>query len=264
MEQCLSSYVELIDSDSNWPVLSSIKSTFWESQPQLETCFKEVKINKIEEIEKIDNFELIKLYLETKEEKVWEEFYFRFNRCIGSYVKGALLNYKDSILFKEMEFLSLQEDLMQEVYVKLLSSNCKALREYRDKNKCFYAYLHRIAVNAVSDHFRKLNFQKRQALIVPLEKADDKLRKDFFDPKIGSYNLILLRCELEDFLSKGLSTIHSKRNKKIFVLFTILGMSSKEIIQMFDSSLTIDTIENVVKNTRKRIKKLLDKPLSIS
>lgn len=271
MQKCLSNYVELIDSRNNWSVLSLIKTKDIGLSSETKLNFNELdletierveglrKVEESEEIEKLDNYDLIKLCLENKEEKVWEEFYLRFNQCIEYYVKKALFLYKNNSYVKEIEFVSLQEDLVQEIYVKLLANDYKALRSYKDKDKdkSFYSYLHKISVNTVVDYFRHLDKQKRQGVELSLEKANRELSKDFFSSKLNPCDLTILKCELEDILNKALSSTQSKRNKKIFILFTVLGMTSKEIIEVFDTPLTTDTIENVVKNIRKYLREFL-------
>lgn len=250
--------MQVINSDSSWLVVSAIKGN--SELVNIEPSSKEIEVDikKLEKLEKLENFELIKLCIEIKDEKIWREFYRRFNEPIECYVKKTLGYYKTNSFLKHREIKSLQEDLIQETYLALLKNNRKALRNYKDKNRCFYAYLHRITVNTVINYFRQLRVQKRQAKVISLDDVSINSLKDSSLISSGAYwDLVLLKCELENLLNKVSSTTHSNRNKRIFLLFTILGLNTKEIVKSFDAPITIYTVENVINNMRKKLKQIL-------
>lgn len=254
----LSAYSQLVDSNSNWPMLSNIKEIGVETTSKLSP--KEKEKEEENEVGKLGNFELIEFYLKTKEEKAWEEFYNRFNKHIESYVRKTLNRYKTNKSLAQTNFSSLQQDLVQEVYLRLLKNNCKALQNYTDKSQCFYAYLHKVAVNTVIDYFRQLSVQKRQGILISLDTFTNSSKDSSLDSSIARWDSTLLKCEIEDLLRKGLPTTYSKRNKRIFLLFTVLGLNAEEIVESFDTDLTCNIVENVIRQTRNSLKQLLTTP----
>lgn len=250
-KECLSSYFEFMDSDSNWPVLSLINSrnSFPSFEINLKANIQEVDIGRLKEL---DNSQLIRLFLNTKDDTVWKEFYSRFNSYIVSYIRKALLPYKHKLILEE-DFQALHKDLVQDTYLKLLSNNYASLLNFKNKN--FYAYLFKISSSVVKEYFRKLNAEKRHRKNISLQSFDPDLFHLLASPShINHQDLFFLKCDLQDLLKKISFYSKNKRNIKIFILFTLWGMTTKEIIQIFDSSLTVDTIETVIKNTRKLLK----------
>ncbi|KAF0248947.1 MAG: hypothetical protein FD167_1647 [bacterium] len=62
--------------------------------------------------------------------------------------------------------------------------------------------------------------------------------------------------ELKDIVNRALKNCQNKQNKKIFLLFVILGLTSPEINQEQDLNLGRGGVESVVRKVRKEIKRL--------
>lgn len=98
----------------------------------------------------------------------WEEFTRRFDRLIRYYVRRVWWQYhKDG----SAEFThEAQEDLTQEVYLKLFKDGMQSLREFRGlARSSFSAFLWRICFNAVTSYYRKTVAYKRRGWSVPTE-----------------------------------------------------------------------------------------------
>ncbi|KAF0248948.1 MAG: hypothetical protein FD167_1648 [bacterium] len=139
MEHCLQSYIGFTDNYS-WPQVP---------------------------IRELTDLELIETYISTREETLWQEFYRRFDVHIRVYIKKNLRSYESTIFLTQTDSFSLKEDLVQEIYLKLLKNDCQVLKNFNGKNNCFYAYLHKITTTTVIDHFRqyKRYFLKKNLLL---------------------------------------------------------------------------------------------------
>src|SRR5262249_5270560 len=98
----------------------------------------------------------------------WEEFILRFHKRIVNYVirdrrsRGLTDNETEAAL-----------DLTQEIYLRLLANDRRALRDFSGKSDAaVIAYLASIANSVVADHARKQKSLKRDA---PLVSIDEKL-----------------------------------------------------------------------------------------
>lgn len=163
------------DSNSHWPVLSTIKYSSNEGQQAYQ--YEVVPFINNQSIKELTNLGLIELYLRTKKESVWQEFYSRIDPYVRTYITKVLRSYEKIILLTQQDFVSLREDLVQEVYLKLLNNNCRVLRLYssNDNNSVFYSYLHRVTTNLVIDYCSKWNRQKRQVTLLSLEDAETSI-----------------------------------------------------------------------------------------
>ncbi len=231
MEHCLQSYMGFTDNYS-WPQVP---------------------------IRELTDLELIDAYISTRQETLWQEFYRRFDVHIRVYIKKSLRSYESTIFLTQTDSFSLKEDLVQEIYLKLLRNDCQVLKNFNGKNNCFHAYLHKITTTTVIDHFRQYKRQKRQAQILPLEVFFEEKHIPIVNKK-SSYMYSDLAFEtvfeLKDIVNKALMSCQNKQNKKIFLLFVILGLTSPEITQEQGLNVGKSTVESVVRKVRKEIKRL--------
>ncbi|MCI0409214.1 MAG: hypothetical protein L0191_11755, partial [Acidobacteria bacterium] len=96
------------------------------------------------------------------DDPAWREFFARFHHRLRLIVYRSLL--AESYRSRGLDVGSttaLLEDLTQEVYLKLLAGERRALGEFRGQSESsIYPYLASIAVNVVRDHFKKLRALK--------------------------------------------------------------------------------------------------------
>jgi DNA-directed RNA polymerase specialized sigma24 family protein len=112
---------------------------------------------------RLSNRDLVERLLDAgPEDRIWEEFVARFQGrirlvALRSFQTEAERNPGlDTGLAHEAVL-----DLTQEVFVKLLESDRRALTRFRGRSEhSIHTYLHTIAVNLVRDHFKKLRAQK--------------------------------------------------------------------------------------------------------
>jgi RNA polymerase sigma factor (sigma-70 family) len=260
MEQISGSYINLINSNNTWPI--AVNTCVLNKLPEEHFISRRTKTNinlssDRKNIKSLNNLQLIKFYLETREESIWQEIYHRVDPYVRCYINKALKSYKN-VLAKE-DFLSLKEDLTQETYLKLLNNDCQALKLYSGENNSgsFYCYLHKITFNLVINYFRQFKTQKRQAILCSLEEILSKsssLPNDKASQYLCYCRLPQERLETTDLLNKAFSSYKNERNKKIFFASFILGMKSEEISKLSSfQDLSQNSIESVIRKGKKHL-----------
>ncbi|MCS6884499.1 MAG: sigma-70 family RNA polymerase sigma factor [Acidobacteriota bacterium] len=117
----------------------------------------------------------------------WEEFTRRFDKLIRYYIKKAWLRYRQS----EDMLVELQDDLTQEVYLKLFKGGMQSLRQFKAANRAsFPAFIWRICFNAVAGYLRKTRAYKRRT---PTDFYEASRADDWYDPEPQVMSRILIR-----------------------------------------------------------------------
>ena len=273
MEQTLQSYRGFADSENNWPVVSLIKqewpTTTLTTKVKIETEI-EIELNKLDaqssnkllaqNVNKLSDKELIEKYIESREENVWKEFHNRFDSYIRTYINKAANTYKVSI---REDFASLKEDFVQEVYLRLLQKDCQSLKAFNGNGKSFYCYLNKISLCVVIDYMREQQASKRKALLVSLDTKEQPQHKEVQTPmprvNTGNNKNVMycstteLRCEITNLIEKTVGEKESRNTKKqIFLSYFEVGMTVKEIKTSFDTSLSIEGIESLIRRMKQK------------
>ncbi|MGH7596559.1 MAG: sigma-70 family RNA polymerase sigma factor [bacterium] len=210
------------------------------------------------------NTELIELCAEApRNEQGWMEFCARFDGHIRLMILRACREknfYKDKPQFEEIF-----EDLVQEVYFKLVQKNCKALREFKaPAENAIYGYLAIIARNVVRGHFTKEGAKKRQARLISLEapvaasSEDGELRviDTIPTPEPGpeaSFDLEGQKQDIEDLLDKMLTGKSKVRDKLIFKLYCFEKFLPEQISAHCGIGLSPKRIINIISGIKKRL-----------
>jgi RNA polymerase sigma factor (sigma-70 family) len=217
---------------------------------------------------KLKNTELVKHCAnDPTNNEAWLEFISRYEKRIYNTItqeckKSELNNYC-------FQFIETVKDLVQDVYLKILENDCKALKKFRgDSENSIYSYLNIIAKNVVKNYITKMQAQKRPQIekslddINILTEADGEAqRNNKINPGIFSteqeVTLKILKEEIDYCLAKTLTGKDRTRNKFIYRLYLYDGLSPKEIALLFDFHISRKRIANIIYDSkRKLIKKL--------
>jgi RNA polymerase sigma factor (sigma-70 family) len=189
----------------------------------------------------------------------WEEFILRFHKRIVNYVvrdrrsRGLADNETEAAL-----------DLTQEVYLRLLANDRRALRDFSGKSDAsVIAYLASIANSVVTDHARKQKSLKRDAPLVSInDKLDDESNLCFADmlpaaednspDRIVNERLTIRR--LRELLASTLSGPMAGRDSIIFQLHVIGGHTARDIAELPNFKMTVFSVEAVLRRTRERLR----------
>jgi len=212
----------------------------------------------------MNNTELVKHCAHDKRnKKAWLEFLSRYENLVYNTV---IQECKNSELHKIcFQFDETVKDLVQEVYLKLLQNDCKALKKFRgDSENSIYSYLRIIARNVVKNYFIKIQAKKRppidrvfdNAARVAGEKGEyynnDKYKTTIFDPE-QEFKLKILKEEIDHCLKKVLTGRDKKRNRFIYQLHIYNGFSPQEIASSFNFGISTSRIANIISDSRQKL-----------
>lgn len=228
-----------------------------------------------EDIKRLTNTELVKLCAqEPGNRKVWVEFYSRFDERIWLAIyrecreKGFTEN--------RSQFHQTVQDLVQDVYLRLVDKNCKALRDFIGVSEnSIFTYLGIIAKNVVRNYLTKKGAQKRLSIeksidevILISEESGEVFIKDVLKSTyIGAeeeFKPEICKEQIEDILDEFLKGKASARNKLIFKLHFYEGFSPEEITKQFGVKISSKRVRNLISEIKKKLRKeLLAKNMEI-
>ncbi len=221
---------------------------------------------------RLGNRDLVERLLDAApEDRIWEEFVARFQGRIRLVV---LRSYHAEVERNPgLDAGSVQEavpDLSQEVFVKLLESDRRALARFRGRSEhSLHTYLHTIAVNLVRDHFKKLRAQKtpkasaslsnlvRQELESDGPSYDQALVSDGPGPE-----RFVASQELRDRLGKTVERASREgatgpRDRLIFRFYFVEGLTVGEIAAIPSVGLTESGVEKCIRRIREALREEL-------
>ncbi len=221
---------------------------------------------------RLSNRDIVERLLDAEpSDRVWEEFVTRFQGRIRLVVLRSFQteaernpgldtgSTPDAVL-----------DLTQEVFLKLLESDRRALTRFRARSEhSIHTYLHTIAVNLVRDHFKKLRAQKtpkassslsnlvQQELESDGPSYDQALVSDGPGPErfVASQELRDRMGATIERASRDAST--GPRDRLIFRMYFIEGLTVGEIASLPSIGLTESGVEKCIRRIRQALREEL-------
>lgn len=209
----------------------------------------------------LSHSELVHLCSNSAAHPAWEEFYRRFDVYIRSYIFKAWKRLTDS----ENVDNDLMLDLIQDVYLRLLFDDLQPLKSFKgDSDIAFLAYLARISQNVVREYFRRQNAIKRSGKFCSLDLLLDEAYCESkgsraFTFQYFSHNFEqelfdrLTEREFSDLLTQILSSQKAQRDKFIFEMYALEGLSISEIAELPGLQLKAGSVESIIRRVRARI-----------
>lgn len=197
-------------------------------------------------------------------ENIWREFQNRFGGIILWYIYKEFKKLPRGKFFSN-EFHETVKDLKQDVYIKLLKNNARALKNFHgEKEGSFLAYLHVISRNTVINYVNTSAYRKVTTLTqmttsggqkefesLPLQAVStetvDEIEKSFFR------NFIIVKIR-ECYQSR-----HLERDLFLFKLFYFRGLTARDIADNYNVNLTASGIETTVNRIIQRLKETIKK-----
>jgi RNA polymerase sigma-70 factor (ECF subfamily) len=181
--------------------------------------------------------ELLQGCLQTGESVLWDEFVRRSEPMITAVVRKKLNGLK--LCF------GLQQDLVQDTYLKLCTDNFRALRQFTPQHAyALFGFLKIVASNTVHDYFRSSCAIKRGNAVEEVSLVDNA-RTPFCDISERVERKILMR-EIEACLAMAISGPNLIRDRTIFRLHYRYGMSAKEISKIDAIGLSVKGVESTL------------------
>lgn len=127
-------------------------------------------------------------------------------------------------------------DLYQDVFVKLLKDNCKALCAFQGRNKCkLSTYLREIAKNTTIDHLRRVNSDDfNDDNNMQIEQRTKVFIKELSDDSIKE---LIKEWDARLIIQRLMSSLSEKR-KKLCQLYYFEDLEPKEVARELD--ITVD------------------------
>ena len=218
-------------------------------------------------IKDLANNELVKLCAQhLNNRSAWMEFYARFDERIW------LVTYRECkqkrIIEHSVPFRQIVPDLVQDVYVRLVENNCKALRDFIGASEnSIYTYIGIIAKNVVRNYLIKMGAQKRPAIDKSIDDIQSISKNWISKDKL---NIVLndreedLKEQIEVILDRQLKGRDKERNKLIFKLYMYEGFSPEEIALQKKFSLSAKRIGNIISEIKKELRyQLLEQKMEV-
>lgn len=197
--------------------------------------------------------ELVRSCAARRDAEVWREFRRRFEVRLIAGVKRGLR--RTGLRRPPVEV----EDLLQEVYCKLLDNGGRNLLRCRgDAEEAISAYLGRVAETVAIDRVRAEIAVKRgrgRVLSYSREGGPDVIA-DLADPEVGPEQRLLRRERCRLFLRRCREVVGPRtprRDLRVLYLAYVQGWSSREIAGCVGEGLTPSSIDSLVHRTRKRL-----------
>lgn len=202
----------------------------------------------MDEYEELSNNDLVKRCAENPRNRLaWNEFVRRFDKHI------RLMVMRQCGL-KHLSFQEIADDLANNVYLKLLDDNRKALRTFRGENEnAIYKFLAVMAQHVVHNDWRGENAAKRRHTKVRLDSTLFDILANPYTPS-PDHKLMLesLRQEVEMVLDEVITGNEKERDKQIFLYHVYDELTPKQISERV--ILSAQRIRNIITPIRKRLK----------
>ncbi len=161
-------------------------------------------------------------------------------------------------------------DLTQDVFVKLLESERRALSRFRGKSEhSIYTYLSAIAVNLVRDHFKRLRAQKTPKASTSIQnmvKLEEEGNGPSYEQALMSDGpgpeRFLASQELRERMVAAVAdaspqSTTAPRDRLIFRLYFIEGLTVGEIARLPSIGLSASGIEKCIRRIREALRENL-------
>jgi len=195
--------------------------------------------------------------------KAWLEFLSRYQ---GRIYNTVIQECQKCELHKRcFQFEETVADLVQDVYLKLLQNDCKALKIFRGESEnAIYSYLAIISKNVVKNYVIRMQAKKRPRIDKSQDDAITAIGENgaaYYHAKHKpaifntdqEFKLKILKEEIDYCLQKTLTGRDKERNKTICQLYLYDGYTPKEIASHFDFGLSTRRIANIISDSRQKL-----------
>jgi RNA polymerase sigma factor (sigma-70 family) len=181
---------------------------------------------------------------------LWQKFQERFQRLIFMYLLRALRERR-----LNEEAADLVGDMAQDVYMRLVQNDGRMLRSFRGETDfSVMAFLGRVSVSVVSDHYRYQKAEKREAQVIPIDRSrpGEVLPGEAVDFDVST---VLAWIDVERLVDSDADRKNATRNVLIFKLHYVDGFTAAEIAQFPGFDLSESGIEVVLRKLKARLQK---------
>jgi RNA polymerase sigma factor (sigma-70 family) len=186
----------------------------------------------------------------------WEEFVDRYRHRLTAGIRRALRRAGMVVVRED------HEDLLQNVYCRLLEQSGRSLRRCRGGGEqAVGAYLARIAESVTIDHLRALGAAKRgrhRLVNVRSDAWGDPLTRAV-DPRPTPEERLLRRERWQVFLGRCRAVVGTnspRRDMTVLHLALFEGLSSREISERLGGGLRPTSVDSLIFRLRRRLSRV--------
>lgn len=219
------------------------------------------------DIKKLSNQELIRRLTHAgPTDPAWSEFLGRFQQRLRLTVYRSVREETERNRFLDSGPLQQAvEDLLQEVFVRLLEREREALRRFSGRNEnSIYTYLNAIAINLVRDHFKRLRALKKPPASKPLPQGlsenpetGSELAEALSSQEPSPERLSVsrdLKHKMMQVVSDSAPRDATARDRLIFRLYFIEGLTMDEVARIESVGLSASGVEKCVQRIRAAVR----------
>ncbi len=185
--------------------------------------------------------------------ELWREFVDRYGHRLTSGIRRALRRCGARVERED------RQDLLQEVYFRLLEKQGQRLRRCRAQGEqAVGAYLARIAESVVIDHLRAEAAAKRGRgkLVREVGEAEPELLERAVDRGPSPEDRMLLRERRRLFARHcrdAVGSRYARRDLKVLYLAFFEGWTSREISGRLGAGLTASSVDSMLHRVKRRL-----------
>jgi RNA polymerase sigma-70 factor (ECF subfamily) len=183
----------------------------------------------------------------------WSEF---LGRCAPV---ASLVAARVARIWQGNATVSIVDDIVQEVFVKLCEQERRILRDFEPRGEdSFLGLLRVVAASVANDYFRRQRSEKRGGKVVTMVLDDEASSVVPVGPENGSdIQRAVLFSELDQKLRSAPGAI-AERDRTIFWLYYLQGLTADEIAGLHGSELSAKGVESALRRITAWLRKELE------
>lgn len=186
--------------------------------------------------------ELVRACVDTDNDAAWTEFVRRYRPLIARVVLRTARRRTGT-------YRHLVDDLIQETFLKLCADQSLLLRRFQSRHgDSIYGFLKVVAASVVQDHFKFQRARKRD--ITRTEGISDNVAAEFRSSARGDLDGMerqVLLHQLDETIKELFPGDHLPRNRVIFWLHHVVGMTASEIASIPSIGLNTKGVESTLR-----------------
>jgi RNA polymerase sigma-70 factor (ECF subfamily) len=196
--------------------------------------------------------ELARTCARSADTAVWGEF---LGRCAPV---AALVAARVARVWHGRPSAAVVDDIVQEVFVKLCEQERRILRDFRPRGEdSFFALLRVVTASVANDYFRRQHSEKRGGKVVTMVLDDDSIVVPVAPEKDTEIQRAVLFSELDHKL-RSVSGATAERDRTIFWLYYLQGLTADEIAELPGSDLSAKGVESALRRITTWLRKQME------
>jgi RNA polymerase sigma-70 factor (ECF subfamily) len=176
----------------------------------------------------------------------WEEF---LRRCTPL---ASLVATRISRMWVSNSSAATVDDIVQEVFLKLCEQDRRILRDFEPRGEdSFLGLLRMVASSVANDYFRRHYSEKRGGKVVTMALVEDAAPFPAASShESGRMHRTVLMAQLDEKL-RSAPEIISERDRSVFWLYYLQGLTAEEIARVAAAGLTPKGVESALRRVAK-------------